>query len=291
MPEDYYTSRAVRSGPSLKAMMLAGLLSFAGGAALIGYLVWDGDLQLGQNNTAPQVAAGPGAAAAPSASTAAPAAIDQHIATLEQRLARLDLQAAAFGGSSVRAESLLVALATRRAIEQGQPLGYLESQLTTRFGAARPDAIKVVIAAAKNPVTLDMLAAQLDDLGPALLGEAHDESSWQKFARTISNLFVVQHSDGAARPAEQRMEQARLLLRSGRIEEAIRQISQLPGSSAANGWIEKARRYAAAQAALAQIEQAALDEPALLKSGEGEMVQQPGLEASSTPPAMETPKP
>ncbi len=291
MPEDYYTTRAVRSGPSLKAMLLAGLLSFAGGGALVGYLVWQGQIDITPGASDPQVVSSPAPAPSASAAAQAPAALDQHIAALEQRLARLDLQAAAFDGSSARAEGLLVALATRRAIEQGQPLGYLEGQLQTRFGTARPDAVKVVIAAAKAPITLDMLAAQLDDLEPALLGQPREESAWDNFSRTVSNLFVVRREQGTARPAQQRMDQARLLLRSGRIEEAILQVSQMPGGAAAKGWIENARRYGATQAALEQIEQAALTEPQLLKGGDGEAVTQPALGVTPTPSAAPVPAP
>lgn len=284
MPEEYYSTRALRSGPSLKAMMLAGLLSFAGGAAVVGYLVWNGQIQIGPD--APSAPSAVSAAApAISATAVAPAALDQHIAALEQRLARLDLQAAAFDGSSARAEGMLVALATRRAIDQGKPLGFLEEQLQTRFGVARPDAVKSVVAAARTPLTLDMLAAQLDALGPALLGKSSEDGAWQSFTSTISNLFVIRKDDAGARPAEQRLDQARLMVRSGRIGEAILIVSQLPGNSKAQAWIESARRFAATQAALDQIEQAALTEPQLLKDSAGETVSQPALGAVPSPTA------
>ena len=280
MPEDYYASRAISSGSSFKGFLLAGLLSFAGGAALVGYLVWNGQIDIGRDASAPLAAPLP--APSPSTSPLAPAALDQQISVMEQRLARLGLQAAAFDGTSVRAEGLLVAFATRRAVDHGQPLGYLEGQLQTRFGSARPDAVKVVTAAANTPLTLDMLAAQLDDLGPALLGTPRDETAWQGFTRTMSGLFVIKRDDGSARPAERRLESARLMLRSGRVTEAIAEIAQMPGNPAAAAWIAAARRYAETQAALDQIEQAALTEPQLLKSGEGETVNQPGLDAAAT---------
>ena len=278
MPEDYYSARAVSSGSSFKGFLLAGLLSFAGGAALVGYLVWNGNVDMGRQLSAPIAAPLPVQAS----TLPAPTALDGQLAAMEQRLARLNLQAAAFDGTSVRAEGLLVAFATRRAIDQGQPLGYLEGQLQTRFGSARPDAVKAVIGAAKAPVTLDILAAQLDDLGPALLGTPRDEGAWQGFTRTLSNMFTIKRDDGAVRPPQHRLDQARLMLRSGRVNEAIAEISQLPGNAAAKDWIAAARRYAETQAALDQIEQAALTEPQLLKSGEGEKVTQPGLDAAAS---------
>lgn len=295
MPEDYYSTRAVTSGSSLKGLLLAAFLSFAGGAALVGYLVWNGQIDLGSAAATSPASAVP--APTPSASTAAPALLDQQIATLEQRIARLNLQAAAFDGSSARAEGMLVALATRRAIEQGLPLGYLEGQLQLRFGSARPAAVQTIITAAKDPVTLDMLTGELDEIGPALLGKPRDESTWDRVSHSITGLFEVKRDDGKARPAERRLDQARLLLRNGRINEAIAEVAQLPGNAAATGWIDKARRYAAAQSAIAQIEEAALTEPQLLRSGEGERVAQPGLPASpvptpsATPAAVPAPKP
>lgn len=292
MPEDYYSARAVSTGSSLQGVLFAALLSFSCGAALVGYLVWNGNVDLGLLRPAPPPAPGPAAAPpppapAPGITVAAPAALEQQIAGLEQRLARLNLQAAAFDGTSVRAEGLLVAFAARRAIDHGLPLGYLEAQLQNRFGSARPDAVKTVITAARSPVTLDSLVAQLDDLGPALLGTPRNEGAWQKVTRTLSGMFTIRRDDGAARPPHNRLDQARLMLRSGRVGEAMAAIAQLPGNTAAQDWLIAARRYADTQTALDQIEQAALTEPQLLKDGEGQSVVQPGLNAPPvTPPKL-----
>lgn len=282
MPEDYYVTPAppARSGPSLRALLLAGLISFSGGAGLIGYLVWTGQIHLGAEAPAPQqVAAAPLLQSAPPApgTNAATAALDQQVSALEQRVAQLNLQAAAFGGNSVRAEGLLVALAVRRAIERGTGLGYLEEQLRTRFGAARPDAVNTLVAAAKAPVTLDSLVAQLDDLAPALLGQPTNEDGWDRFQRELGSLFVIRREDGKVQQPALRLDHARLSLRSGKISEAMAEVARMPGSLAAKDWLVAAQRYAAAQAALDQIEQAALTEPERLKGGDGEAVKQPGI--------------
>src|SRR3546814_8952066 len=55
--------------------------------------------------------------------------LDQRLAAAQQRLARLDLQAQAAAGNAARAEGLLIAFASRRAIERGVELGYLADQL------------------------------------------------------------------------------------------------------------------------------------------------------------------
>lgn len=299
MPEDYYTPAPPKTGSTLRAVLLAGLVSFLGGAGLVGYLAWNGDLDLEQTPAEVQQAATLPAPPTPSPSPemAANDALEAQVASLEARLARLNLQAAAFDGTSARAEGLLVAMATRRAIEQGRPLGYLEAQLRTRFGTARPDAVNTLAAQGKAPVTLDALAAQLDDLGPALLGTPKDESGWDRFSRELSGLFVIRRDEGETRRPPQRLDQARLLLRSGRIADAIAEVSKLPGSAAAKDWLANAQRYAAAEAALDQVEEAALTEPERLKGGTGEPIRQPGISASPAPaptpaaPAAARPKP
>ena len=286
MPEDYYTAQPaarLRTGPSLRALLLAGLISFLSGAGLIGWLVWHGKIDLGQTAAPVAVSAGqslPAASSPSPAATVAATALDQQVATLERRLAQLNLQAAAADGNTARAEGLLVALAARRAIEQGKPLDYLEAQLQTRFGAARPAAVTALVAAAKTPVTLDQLAAQLDELGPALLGQPKDEGGWSRVQRELSGLFVIRRDDGKVSRPDARLDNARILLRSGQIEAAIAEVSRLPNSTPARDWMLAARRYADAQAALDQIEQAALTEPELLKGGDGEAVKQPGLSAA-----------
>ena len=282
MPEDYYVTPAppARSGSSLRAMLLTVLLAFAGGAGLIGYLVWNGQIHIGADAVAPQQVAAAPALPAPTASPAAALAtteLNQQVSALEQRVAQLNLQAAAFGGNSARAEGLLVALAVRRAIERGTGLGYLEEQLRTRFGAARPEAVNTLVAASKAPVSLDTLAAQLDDLGPALLGQSTDESGWDRFRRELGGLFVIRREEGKVQQPVQRLDRARLLLRSGKISEAMAEVARMPGSAAAKDWLAAAQRYAGAMAALDQIEQAALTEPERLKGGDGEPVKQPGI--------------
>lgn len=285
MPEDYYTPPPVKSGRSLRAVLLAGLVSFVGGGALVGYLAWNGDLDLNQDRGEVQQAAVLPAPASPSPgpSLTANDTLEAQVAALEARLARLNLQAAAFDGTSARAEGLLVAMAVRRAIEQGRPLGYLEEQLQTRFGTARGDAVSKLVALGKAPITLDGLAGQLDDLGPALLGTPRNESGWDRFSRELSGLFVIRRDDGQTQRPPQRLDRARLLLRSGRIADAIAEVSKMPGSAAAADWLANAQRFADAQAALDQIEEAALTEPERLKGGNGEPVRQPGISASPAP--------
>lgn len=292
MPDDYFTSpkaaAAQRSGRTLRAVLGTSLLAFIGGAALVGWLVWDGRITLDKDPAANRPAAsasfatlpGPAPATSPSPSAAASEAamvggLDQRIAALEQRLTRLDLQAAAADGNTARAEALLVAFAARRAVERGAPLEYLADQLKLRFGDAQPNAVGIVIDAAQSPVTLDQLIAQLDQLAPTLTNAPRDEGGWDKFTRELSGLFVIRQGEATSTQPANRLDRVRVLLRTGQVDAAITEVQALPGAAGATAWLGAAKRYAAAQRALDLIETTALLEPNRLKDSAGGKVQQP----------------
>lgn len=277
---DYLDRRPTgRSGISLRAVMGTSLLAFIGGAALIGWLVYDGTIKVGPD-FARRAAPAPVVQTAPVLPAPAPGVaaggMDQRIAALEQRLARIDLQAAASEGNTARAEALLVALAARRAIERGAPLGYLETQLKLRFGDAQANSVGLLIEHAKRPVTLDQLNSDLEALAPALVGMPRGENGWQRMSREISSLFVIRRGDAPSAQPDTRLERARLMLRSGQVDAALAEVERLPGSGQAGDWLNSARRYAAAQRALDQLETAALLEPELLRNAAGTAVRQPG---------------
>lgn len=287
MPVDHTSSPQLpvrRSGGLLRALLGGLLLALVASAALIGWLVWDGKLAIERGVELVGMAdkAAPPAATVNSAPPAT-AALEQHISALEQRLARIDLQAAAAEGNTARAEALLVALAARRAVERGAELGYLEDQLRLRFGTARPAAVDAVIGAAKQPVTLVQLSAELNQLTPVLSGEAPEQGAWSRFRRQMSDLFVVHRTAPGTSNVESRLAQAQLLLRTGQVDGAAELVAGLPGRAAAGDWIAKAKRYSGAMQALDQIEQAALSEPEKLKAGTGEAVRQPGPAVDPAP--------
>ena len=289
MAEDTYRSpltAARKPGGTLRALLAGLVLAVIGGAALLGWLVWNGRLTLpgGFAANQPAVQSSPAPAVA---SAAEGVLLERQVAALEQRLARLDLQAAAAEGNAARAEALLVALAARRAIERGAALGYLEQQLRLRFAAARPAAVDTVIAAARQPVTLADLAAELDQLAPSLAAAEANPSAWARLRQQLADLFVVHRDAPRASAPLNRLNRAQVLIRSGQITAAVEQVSGLPGGAAAEAWVVKARRLASALDALDQIEQAALAEPEKLKTGTGEAVRQPGpaVAPQAAPPA------
>ncbi|MXO87983.1 hypothetical protein GRI32_04430 [Altererythrobacter aestuarii] len=201
--------------------------------------------------------------------------IDQRVAAMEQRLTRLDLQSQAAAGNAARAEGLLIAFAARRAIERGQPLGYLEDQLRLRFGDARPNAVQTVIDAAANPVTLEQLVARLDGIAPDLVDVPDDMGLLSRIGHELSQLFVIRTDDTPSPVAENRLERARTNLESGRIEFAITEIRNMPNAALAERWIADAELYAAAQRALEALETAAILEPRDLRDASGDRVAQP----------------
>ncbi|OYW44940.1 MAG: hypothetical protein B7Z08_10940 [Sphingomonadales bacterium 32-68-7] len=200
--------------------------------------------------------------------------LDQRVAAMEQRITRLDLQAQAAAGNAARAEGLLIAFATRRAIERGAPLGYLADQLRLRFGEAQPRAVRTIIDASVRPVLLDQLLARLDGLAPALHRPPAAEGLLGRFSRELGSLFVVRREDAPSPAIDRRLERARLFLESGRAGAAAAEVRLLPNAAEAADWISDAESYAATQLALESIETAAVLEPRQLRDRTGAQVEQ-----------------
>jgi len=200
--------------------------------------------------------------------------LDSRVAAMEQRLTRLDLQSQAAAGNAARAEALLVAFASRRALERGAPLGYLADQLRLRFGDARPNAVRTVIETSRDPVTVDQLLARLDALAPSLAEAPDDEGIFSRIGRELSAAFVIRHDDTPSPAADRRMERARMFLLSGRADDALTEVRNLPNAPAAREWIADAERYAAAHAALELLETAAVLDERELRDGDGQIVTQ-----------------
>ena len=203
------------------------------------------------------------------------AGFDARLAAVEQRLTRLDLQAQAGSGNAARAEGLLIAFATRRALERGAPLGYLADQLRLRFGNAQPNAVRMIIEASRDPVTLDQLVARLEGLSQDLTTAPRDEGLWQRVRREVDGLFVIRRESAPSPAPRMRLERARMFLESGRIEAAVDEVRNMPGAADAESWIADAGRYARTQAALELIETTAVLEPRDLRDAAGQPVAQP----------------
>ena len=279
-----------RKVPSVRPVMVAVLASFLLGGAVAGYAVYT---LTERDEPAPQPAtvetqslASPTSepTPTPSASQAAQEAVDRvaeqqggldtRLAAAEQRLARLDLQAQAAAGNTARAEGLLIAFATRRALEKGAELGYLADQLRLRFGDATPNAVDTIIRTSRNPITLDQLIARLEGLSPKL-AEPSSQNGFARFGEELSQLFVVRRESAPSPQPQRRLDRARLFLESGRTDSAIAEVRNLPGAENAEGWLRDAERYATLQRSLDLIETAAVLEPRRLRDGAGNRIDQP----------------
>lgn len=292
-PSLYGAGRKRGSGRSL---LLAALIAFVAGGALVGWGVWYSLKPSAADAPPPAAVAGASGARPTAATNASPAplvaaaikagqtaervaeqqgGLDQRLAAAEQRLTRLDLQAQSAAGNAARAESLLIAFATRRAVERGAELGYLSDQLRLRFGDQWPNAVSTIIEFSRNPIRPDSLVARLDGLGPQLR-ESNEGPSWAAFKREVGELFIVRREDTPSPQPERRIERARWALEQGRYQAAIDEVKRMPGAAKADNWIKDAERYKKAMEALEVIETAAVLDQRGLRDGAGNPVRELG---------------
>ncbi|MEH3041160.1 MAG: hypothetical protein PGN21_13970 [Sphingomonas paucimobilis] len=189
------------------------------------------------------------------------AALAARIADLETRIVGLDSSARNAAGYATQAEDMMVIVATRRALDRGRPLEYLEGQLRDRFGGSRPDAVRTLIATAQNPVTLDDLRTALDAAAIPLTAGPANENWWDGLRREVGQLIVIrQGTTPSSRPSD-RLERARRRLDTGQVEQAMAEIDRMPGAANAAAWTTAAKRYVDARKALVDLESVALTTP------------------------------
>ena len=260
--------RSGLGGRTVAALVAGCLLAGAAGAAWLGWRNGLIDVRVNDSGV-PQLITSPVSPPSPSA-TAAEAVANQaqidaqistataRLATLEQRLAELNQQALAASGNASHAEALLLAFAARRAVERGQPLGWIEAQLRARFGQTQGAAVDRVIAASATPVTLTQLGEEFELLGAELVGGSKSEGTWDWFSRQVSDLFMIRHDNSPSPAPEVRLDRTRAFLAGGKVEAAVAEVEKMPGREVATDWIVRARDYMATQRALDQIEASAL---------------------------------
>ena len=185
------------------------------------------------------------------------AAIDR-MAMVEARLRNVENMTQRNAGSVGRADALLVAFASRRAIDRGVQLGYLETLLAERFGGQNPVAVATIITASRTPVTLDALVNDYARLQGELRRGAPDEGLWQGIRREMGSIVAVRRATAASPKPEARFERAMARLEQGQVDVALAETMRLPGAARAGRWIVKARRYVVAHRALDEVESAAL---------------------------------
>lgn len=202
----------------------------------------------------------------------------QRVAVLEQRLAQIDTQSRAAVGNADRAEALLVAFAARRALDRGVALGYIEHLLRDRFGTEQPQAVGTIITAARSPVTLQELQREFQDIAPQLTSAGPNQSWWTALKAELGGLITVRREGTQSTLPADRRRRALRHLDAGEVNLALVEVMRMPGQGQAQAWIERARRYVAARAALDTIETAALLDPAPQPA-------QPQVQRPQAPPA------
>jgi hypothetical protein len=188
-----------------------------------------------------------------------PPEADTRIAALEARVAELARQTSS--ASSSRAEGLLIAFAARRALDRGLALGLIEGQLNSQFGARQPRAVAMIIAASRQPITLDVLKSELETLAPKLAGNGPNEGLWDGFARSLSGLFIVRKADAPSTAPAERLTRASDAIAIGRVDRALAEVARLPNRAVAAEWMAKAKRHIEAYRALDLLEAAAITAP------------------------------
>ena len=266
---DPYSYAAQPKRPRLTPILLALLLAFVlgillAGAALRRWPTLARTLLPGIATPAPLVSP-PVTASAPivAPEPAQPdSALVGKVEALSDRVEQVDQRATQASGDADRAEGMLVAFAARRALDRGQPLGFLEGMLRQRFAAQDATSVATVIAAAQRPVTMAMLQDRLASIAPTLKQASPGVSWWTGFRREVGSLFVVRRADAASPLPADRLVRAGHALDSGQADVALAEIARLPASAAQADWIALARRYVLARTALDHIETAALLTPA-----------------------------
>jgi hypothetical protein len=158
--------------------------------------------------------------------------------------------------SASQAESMLLVLSARRAIETGKPLGELGNRLQASFGQNQPRAVATIAQATQRPVSNASLLASLDAIAPKLVLPVG--SSWDRIQYEAATLFVIRSAAAKPKLTETRMAKARDAIIAGDVAEAARIVRTLPGAANAKDWLIQANHAIAVHQALDTLSGAAL---------------------------------
>lgn len=188
------------------------------------------------------------------------AALDAQLRGIEGRMAAADTASRTAAEQARRAEGLLIAFASRRAIDRGLPLDYLEAQLRARFGAEQPQAVATVIGAIGSPTLAD-LREGLTKIAPTLTTGSRHDGFFTTVWRELSTLVILRRENTPSSRPDDRLQRARLVLDGGNVEAALAEVSRMPGATNASNWIDAAKRYIETRRALNTLERAAIGTP------------------------------
>ncbi len=260
-------------GNTLSVALIAALVAFLVGLAAMAAIFHYGGWSLGSTPAPVQPAPVQPAPTAPVAATdvATLASREQLLAarldTLEARLRNTDADARTAASHAGRAEAMMLVFAARRAIERGQPLGFVDGELRARFGSAEPDAVASVVRAAGEPVTLEDLRQALEQIAPRLSTVTPGAGWWAAIRREASNLIIIRKETAPSPHPRERLNRAKRLLGQGHVEASLAEIARLPGAQGAESWMAAAGRYVETRRALDTLEAAAIGGKAMPAAG------------------------
>jgi hypothetical protein len=215
------------------------LLSFVGGAVGFGWLATSGNVPWLESD----------------GKAKAPLAASRNVATTNLPVPAL-IPTQPVVADSAHTEAMLLAIAARRAIENGKPLGGLLPRLQTTFGQTQAQALATLAAAGESPLSNAVLLAEFEEIAPKLSRPAG--TGWARIQYELSTLFVLRRSDRAQSPSAARILRIKQNLMAGETPTALRLVRALPGAPNAADWIAKAQKAIAVKGALDTLDRAAI---------------------------------
>lgn len=266
MTPDAPAPTAPARGNPLMTILGAVLIAFIAGLAVMAVVFRAGDWW-GEPATAPVAVVQPPISAAPVTApgmdVATLAAREQALAarleSLDARLKATDADARVAASYAGRAEAMMLVFGARRALERGEELGIIATELRRRLGTAAPEAVATVLSASTEPVTLEDLRVAFDQIAPRLSTSQPDDGWLSAIQRELSTLVIIRKQDAPSPHPRERLARARRLLGQGHVEAALAEVSRLPGAQGAESWMAAAGRYIATRRALDTLEDAAIE--------------------------------
>jgi hypothetical protein len=266
MTPDAPAPTAPARGNPLMTILGAVLIAFIAGLAVMAVVFRAGDWW-GEPATAPVAVVQPPISAAPVTApgmdVATLAAREQALAArleaLDARLKATDADSRVAASYAGRAEAMMLVFGARRALERGEELGIIATELRRRLGTAAPDAVATVLSASTEPVTLEDLRVAFDQIAPRLSTSQPDDGWLSAIQRELSTLVIIRKQDAPSPHPRERLARARRLLGQGHVEAALAEVSRLPGAQGAESWMAAAGRYIATRRALDTLEDAAIE--------------------------------
>lgn len=190
-------------------------------------------------------------------------------ALVETDRARGEAAMAAVTAAADRSEAMLAVMLARRSLEDGRALGAVEAPLRRAFEGRYPAEVRALVRLGEAPVSTTRLRRDLAALGPLLGDEpGSGQSWWGVFTARMQRL--VQSTDSEAGPPPRSA--ADLALARGDVADAAAALRRLPTPrpAAVDRWLVAADRLAAGEAALRQLETAALIAPPKIELATGD---------------------